>query len=159
MASRQARIFDMKALPLLAIFALAVACGVADHVLGPTNYVVNGPWLFEETLADSAFGEFCSDHAHVTLTQDGPRFTGFGRQVGACTGTVPFPIDSTPMDIANGTIEGVTILFAVPPCPYTGTAYGDKPDSVAGHTICQFRTNGQTVRLSGTWHMVADSQP
>lgn len=113
---------------VLATLAGAAACsGAADHVLGPTTYVVDGVWLFEETLADSNFGEFCSDHAHITLTQDGPRFTGFGRQVGACA----------------------------------GTAYGDKPDSVAGHTICQFRSNGQTIRLSGTWHLVAppDSQP
>lgn len=145
------------------MLALAAACsGIADHVLGPTNYVVNGVWVFEEALADSNFGEYCSDHVRVTVTQDGPRFTGFGRQVGACTGTIPFPIDSEPWSIPDGTIEGTTIRFSVPPCPYAGTAYGDKPDSVAGRTICQFRTNGQTIRLSGAWHIVApppDSVP
>jgi hypothetical protein len=147
---------------VLATLAGAVACsGIAEHVLGPTSYVVAGVWLFEETVADSSYGEYCSDHTRLTVTQDGPRFTGFGRQVGACTGTTSFPIDSEALSIPDGTIEGTTIRFSVPPCPYSGTAYGDKPDSVAGHTICQFRSNGQTVRLSGTWHLIAppDSQP
>src|SRR3954467_4524267 len=150
MAAREARIFDMKAGLALTILALELGCGIAEHVLGPTNYAINGMWLFEETIADSSYGEYCTDHTRLTITQDGPRFTGFGRQVGACTGTSPFPIDSAPLSIPDGTIEGTTIRFSVPPCPYSGNAYGDKPDSIAGHTICQFRKNGQTIRLSGT---------
>ncbi len=132
---------------VLATLAGAAACsGIADHVLGPTTYVVDGAWLFEETLADSNFGEYCNDHTRLTVTQDGPHFT----------------IDSEPLGITDGTIDGTVIRFSIPPCPYAGTAYGAKPDSVAGRIICQFRSNGQIVRLAGSRHIVpppADSQP
>jgi len=140
---------------VLATLAGAAACsGGADHVLGPTTYVVDGVWLFEETLADSNFGEYCNDHTRLTVTQDGPRFTAFGRQVGSCSGVVPFTIDSEPLGITDGTIDGTVIRFSIPPCPYAGTAYGTKPDSVAGRIICQFRSNGQTIRLAGSWHII-----
>jgi hypothetical protein len=166
MESAEARILGVKRW-LFSLYcaglAPALACGgVADHKLGPTTYVVDGPWLFAETLADSNYGVYCDDHTLLTVTQDGPRFTAFGRQVGACMGTVAFTIDSEPLSISDGTIEGSVVRFSVPPCPYAGTAYGAVPDSVAGRIVCQFRSNGQTVRLAGSWHLIApaaDSQP
>ena len=145
------------------LLILLAACSDAARVLGPTTYDVNAVWQFEQTIANASAQLTCGSAGHVTLTQNGPRFTGQGTDSGYCTGpggTQNFTDE--PFVINDGTIDGTTIAFHEGgECSYTGTAYGTKPDSVAGTATCRIRVGAQNINLLGTWHLIPppDDEP
>ncbi len=137
----------------LFLYLFAAACGGGDAALGPTSYNLSGLWYFEETFADNAVGLTCSDTGRLVVTQSGPTFSAAGFQEGMCSGpggTVPVA-DSFRM--VNGRIDGARISFRVDPCPYSGTAIGAAPDSVAGSIDCRVSIEDVSLHLQGTWRM------
>jgi hypothetical protein len=137
------------------VVILCVACGGAEHILGPTTYDVAGVWRFEQTITNTTLQVTCSTYGDLTVTQDGPRFTAQGTQSGYCEapgGAQNFTDE--PFVITNGTLDGTTVAFHDDECSYTGTAHGAKPDSAAGTATCRIAVEGTTVTLRGPWHVI-----
>ena len=145
----------MRALRGSLLLLFLVACSDAARTLGPTTYVVDGIWRFEQTVANTGVDVTCGSFGDLTVTQDGPRFTAQGTHSGYCEGPGGSEgFTDEPFAITDGTIDGTRIDFHADGCSYAATAHGTKPDSAAGTATCRVRVGATDITLRGTWHFI-----
>lgn len=145
----------MRRSPRLLLLALVACNGEPTRTLPATTLVVSGEWLFTETAGNAALDVTCFSGGLVTVTQNGPRFTGNGLQSGQCDG--PGGSDSftdTPFTITDGNIDGTVVRFSIDECPHVGTAHGSRPDSVTGTVSCRIAAPGGPIAIQGEWRVV-----
>jgi hypothetical protein len=141
----------LSAAALFAAVVVATACGGDDPVDPQQNIDLTGRWDFEIEVSNSTYGVTCEGGGILDIDQTGSTFSGTSDASGSCetpVGAVPITGGVT---IADGTIDGRQVSFAVTPCIFEGAVSASDPDLVSGTVACEMEQGALTVEATGTW--------
>ena len=138
------------------LVALSLACRNVDAVDPPA--VIDGNWLYHETLVDNLYGLTCADTGTYTFTQSGPKFSGSYVQTGKChNGSDPRVLgNSGHGQVTDGSVTSVHVQFtAGGTCTYEGLLSNAKDAVNSGTGICQFvdSATSRPYSMQITWTM------